>query len=316
MTPLKKLVCILLIGLTSLFIAGKIADKTYQRFWHPFFQKFDVAFKDSTYYDIVYIGNSTVHFGINPYYIDSITRLKSFNLGYGGAHIETMSMLLHGYLEQHPKPKAILLSVDYSTLTPDNDEADPCLFFYYLQNHPVAGYLTAKGYKVGLIKIMPFLKYSYFDDYNRISILYALFQQSHFEKNATIYNGFLSNTFDSIKPNNLKAEKKPLASEKNTTLFYQLLEYCKEENIRVICIIPPKFYISDDDRYSHISSVPNTIIETALAKYHIPHKRYDTKGLFQQDEFSDRWHLNTPGTKKYSIMLGHYIDSCLTYIKQ
>jgi len=316
MTPLKKLIFILLIGFTGLFIAGKIADKTYQRFWHPFFQKLDVAFKDSTYYDIIYIGNSTVHFGINPYYIDSITRLKSYNIGYGGAHIETMSMLLHGYLQHHPKPKAILLSIDYSTFTPTNDEADPCLFFYYLQNQPVADYLSAKGYKVGLIKIMPFLKYSYFDDYNRTSIFTGLFHQSPFKKHATIYNGFLSDTFDSVESANLEADKKPLADKKKATLFYQLLEYCKEENIHVICIFPPRFYISADDRYAHIGSAPDTIIETALAKYHIPFKRYDTEGLFQQDEFSDKSHLNTPGSKKYSIMLGHYIDSCLSYTKQ
>jgi hypothetical protein len=316
MAALKKILCIILIGFAVMFIIGKIADKAYIRFWHPFFQKLDVTFKDSTYYDVLYIGNSTVHFGINPYYIDNITKLKSYNLGYGGANIETMSMLFYGYLQQHPKPKTIVLSVDYSTLAPGIDEADPFLFFFYLQNQYADNYLKAKGYKTWLIKALPFLKYSYFDDYNRTSVITGLFHQSLFERNAIVYNGFLSNTNDSVNSTNLEADKKPLADKKNIVLFYQLLDYCKRENIRVICIYPPRFYISSDDRNSHLGCATDSIIQNAMVKYNIPYKRFDAEGMFQQDEFSDKIHLNKPATKRYSIMLGHYIDSCLTYIKQ
>ena len=49
MAALKKILCIITDRFWRvMFIAGKIADKAYIRFWHPFFQKLDVTFKDST----------------------------------------------------------------------------------------------------------------------------------------------------------------------------------------------------------------------------------------------------------------------------
>ena len=176
----------------------------------------------------MYIGNSTVHFGINPYYIDNITKLKSYNLGYGGANIETMSMLFYGYLQQHPKAKDRcafnrLFNTCAGTLM-------KLTFFFilsiYLQNQ-YADAITLKqiGYKVEMAdkSIAHFLKYSYFDDYNRTSVITGLFHQSLFERNAIVYNGFLSNTNDSVNSTNLEADKKPLADKKYRYCFINCL---------------------------------------------------------------------------------------------
>jgi hypothetical protein len=312
MAPLKKIIFILLLAFTGLFIAGKIADKGYHYFWEPFFEKMDIIYRDSTRYDLLYLGSSNVNFEINPYYIDSLAKTHSYNIGYGGATIETWSMLFFSYLQQHPAPKAIVLSIDYSVFFQGEDASDPFLFFYYLQNSTANQYLKEKGYKTWLIKGLPFLKFSYFDDYNRTNIITGLFGESPFKKNATVYKGYISNTNDSVKFAQLENDINSPLDKSRITLLYQLLDYCRQNRIQVICLAPPRFYLSDAERNAHLNSASGLLLENVIAKYRLPYKWYDIIGLFPSNQFSDKFHLNKPGSIRYSVMLGHYIDSCLT----
>ncbi len=311
MTPFKKLLLVVVLALAGLFIAGKIADKGYQRFWRPFYEKMDVAFKDKSNYDILFFGNSAVHFGINPYYVDSVTGLSSFNLGYGGANIVTMVMMLNGYMESHPKPKAIVFSVDHSSFWVDGEFENAFLFFDYLHNKSVNDHLKSKGYRTDLVKALPFLKYSYFDDYNRGTIIKG-FDKSPFETNAFMYNGYINNKDNSVKAVQMKAvntDRFHPSDSRYAEVFYEAIKYCKENNILLILVFPPRIYPAPPRPEQTIFL--DSMIANVVNQYQIPYRRYDYGTFFNPSHFTDNVHLNKEGGTRYSILLGKFIDSCI-----
>lgn len=311
MRATKKILLILAVVFILSFIAGKIADRGYHHFWSPFYDKLDVALEDSTYFDILYFGNSTVHFGINPYFVDSITKLSSYNLGYGGANIESIDMLLRGYLEKHNDPKAVLISLDYSSFWENGDFGNHFLYFEYLDNSAANQFLKDKGYKTAMVKYLPFLKYSYFDDYNRGTIIKG-FKESPFTKDAFIFRGFINNKSNGLQMVQMNAPEFSefhLPAKKHVDMFRNLIDFCKAKKIKVVLVFPPRIYLKP--QLSPEIYITDTIMQNTGLHYGIPFRRFDSAGTFDQSEFSDNIHLNKNGSTRYSIILGNYIDSLI-----
>ena len=311
MYTLKKIIFIISLSIICAFVTGNILDKGFHRFWQTFYDKMDVAFKDSTSYDVLFLGNSTVHFGIDPYYVDSITKSKTYNVGYGGANIKPLCAFFYGYLEVHPKPKAILISMEPSLLINNNDLSNYYLFFDYLNNKAVNNYLLQKGYPTSLIRLFPFLKYCYMDEYYKTSAIKG-FSGNPIENNSVIYKGFINNQQNSFNVKSINDEEQSnlLPDSAGISMLNQLLAYCKNKNIKVIFIFPPRMYVSKNG-YVSGTNADNTLIENIASQNNIPYKRYNVPGLFMPSEFSDEIHLNRKGSVHYSICVGEYIDSVL-----
>jgi hypothetical protein len=311
MSPAKRIFVVVVLSVAGLFICGIMADKGYRRFWKPFFEKMDVAFKGEEKIDILFFGNSAVHFGINPYYVDSITGVSSYNFGYGGANIVTMSMMLRGYMETHPKPKAVVFSVDHSSFWEKGEFDNHHLFFYYVNNKAVDQHLKEKGYRTWIIKIFPFLKYSYFDDYNRGTIVQGL-KGSPFEKNSVTYKGFINTNESHLQFARLDADV-PLelhrSSNRHAQLFHETIEYCRTNGIQMILVFPPRLYPKPPTLQQTIFM--DTMLTRTVSTYNLPYRRYDDTFQFKPYHFSDNIHLNKDGATRYSVMIGSYIDSCL-----
>jgi hypothetical protein len=312
MKPFKKIAAVILLALACCFLLGGIADKGYHRFYRPFFDKLDISLKDTTHYNVVFLGNSTVHFGINPFYVDSITKVKTFNLGYAGANIESITALFYGYLSAHPKPDAIVLSIESNMLREDNDYAAYFLFFNYLDNKSIRNYLENKGYHLGLPGVFPFLKYSYFDDYNRTCIVQG-FSKSPMENKAVVYKGFINNLPGIFRPDamdttEIKANELP--DKKGLAALCTLLNYCQQQHIKVLFVFPPRIYATKNGDVSGTEQT-DTLVQHIALRYQMPYERFNVPGLFRLDEFSDMGHLNNNGATHYSICVGQYIDSVL-----
>jgi hypothetical protein len=309
MSPFKKIICVVLLAAAGCFLAGSVADRAYHRYMHVFFDKLDIAFKDSTNYDVVFIGNSTVHFGIDPYYVDSVTHLNTFNLGYGGANIQSMSALFDGYLEAHPKPKAIVLSIEEATVAAD-DRAGYFLFFNYVQNASINHYLGHKGYHTGLVSVFPFLKYSYADEYNRSAIIKSFYNKP-IQEDAIAYKGFINNMQNIFGADaGIAIDGAHLTDRSSFAALYSLVNYCKANDIKVLFVFPPRIY-KINGVYTAGTNTPDTLAANTAAHFDMPYQRFDVPGSFQLNEFADENHLNSKGATHYSICTGQYIDSAL-----
>ncbi|MEO6404035.1 MAG: hypothetical protein ABIY51_09275 [Ferruginibacter sp.] len=310
MNPLRKILFICLASMLLLIFASFVFDRGYRNFWKPFYDKTDVAFLGKTNYEVLFFGNSTVHFGINPYYVDSVSKLSSYNLGIGGANITVMNALLMGYLENHLPPKIIFYSMNYSTFG-KADNSNYFLFFDYLENKYAATYLRQKKVNVGLIKVFPFLKWSYFDDYNRANII-AGFAGSPFIKNAIIYNGFINNTNDSIRKfdfNTVMMASGSQIEEQNVALLNDIISTCKKKRIKLVFLFAPEIKDASDFTQENLR-VDSFINKTSIVN-NIRYKRFDDSTFFPLYQFHDKWHLNKSGTELYSIMLGSFVNEIL-----
>ena len=127
---LKRLLFIVIIVWLAGYTGGCLFDYLYKKRWAVmFFDKTEELIHGKNNYDILFLGNSRVHFGINPYYIDSITGVKSYNFGNGGADAQTIMLVSDIYLQYHNAPVLVVISVDMSALTKREILKT---YFYYL----------------------------------------------------------------------------------------------------------------------------------------------------------------------------------------
>ena len=100
---LKRLLIVSIITCTVAYLTGWFFDHMYRKRWSTlFFEKTEALIRSKTNYDIILLGNSKVHFGINPYYVDSVTKLNSYNFGYGGSDMQDIMLTTNVYLQNHP----------------------------------------------------------------------------------------------------------------------------------------------------------------------------------------------------------------------
>lgn len=309
---MKKILIILLSLIASLLLAGKLLDNCYKKFWNPFFDKLDVVIKDKTYYDGIYLGNSKVHFGINPYYIDSATFLKTYNAGMAGAPMTEINFLLKTYLQKHPAPIFVVLSIDYSSLMfRGGFFRNPCYYLFFTQNSTVNSKLQDLHYHTTLYKMLPILKYTAFDDFNKFSIAETLKGNGIIKPGAVVYKGFINNKTNNFDRANIKQDSQ--SDTINNTclqLFEECLQLIKEKNAVAILVHPPSFN-HRNERKSSVKIKIDSMLSLLADKYSARVLHYDNDTSFTNDLFTDGSHLNLEGTILYSKKLGADIKATL-----
>ncbi len=306
---MKKIITILLFLILINIILGNLMEHGYKKYWEPLFDKLDVVFRDSSQYDIVFLGDSRTHFGINPYYIDSITKLKSFNAGMGGANIKEMYFLAEAWLKQHKAPSLFVVSVGYSgILELEKTFENPSLYFFYTSNQVANKYLTTSQYHTSLFSTFPFLKYTAFDDYNKICILRSYRGDRLLRPGGVAYKGFINNNINMNGGLNIGKETKQNYQE-GIEMYKSLLNLLVENNCKVLILYPPIAPNVKIKMNIPIYKTIDTLLNNMAYSKKIPIIRFDTDTSFHANLFGDIWHLNLEGTKVYSIKIADDIQS-------
>ncbi|MBI2731362.1 MAG: hypothetical protein HYX40_11550 [Sphingobacteriales bacterium] len=277
----------------------------------------DTILNGTVEYDAVYIGNSRTHFGINPFYIDSITGFKSFNLGQGGSDAEEMLLYSALYLKSHKPPKFAVLTLDGSTVIKHNRLKDRYWNLFLLKNDTINMYMSKAGFNTTLIKYLPFLKYAYFDEYSRSSIFLKELYIPRFDHN--LYNGF-ANTHQTITSDTTNwfkkqifnpLDEKPADEKVNDTAVRNLkkiIALFKTSGTNVIIVYPPGIKSTDEKRINYGIAV-DSVYSNMSKEFNIPIFDVNKRYSFPQKYFSDVSHLNEPGTRIFSRFIGQYLDS-------
>jgi hypothetical protein len=293
------------------YVTGKIFDHVYRKRWSAlYFEKSDALIKDTTAYDVIFIGNSRVHFGINPYYVDSVLRLNTYNFGNGGADAEDMALTASVYLQKHRAPKLTVISLDKGILTKSEILKTRFYYLFYLQNDTINKYMRRAGLLTPLIKVLPFTKYSFFDEYNRTSLFVKGKQYPVFNHN--IYKGFL-NIHRNRNAAALYNMKEGNGRVWDTAVNYlrNIITMMQAKGSVVVFVSPPEKNAAQHKETALVKFTDS--IFTALAnEYHLQHFHFENDLLFTDDYFTDEIHLNEPGTRVYSIQLADCIKSILT----
>lgn len=310
MMYLKRLLLVTIVAGSVAFAAGLLMDNIYKKRWDTlWFKKTDDLLKTNTNYDIIFLGNSRVHFGINPYYIDSVTKLNSYNFGFGGADAEEFLLTTTLYLQNHPAPKITILSLDAGALTENEILKTRYHYLFYLNNDSLKKFMNRAGFLTTLIKYFPFTKYSFFDEYNRTSLFVKGKTYPVFDHN--IYKGFLNihpsinsqpAALYNVKSGGDKISKAAIGYFKNTVSLLQ------QKGSRVVFIWPP---VKSDslNEGSSINKTADSLFNAIALQYGVTQFHFEKDSIYKDTYFVDAIHFNEPGTRIYSIKLADSIKS-------
>lgn len=309
---MKKIFVITILVILFTFLLGKFLDYRYKKFWRPVFNKLDVTFKDTTYYDGIYVGNSRVHFGINPYYTDSITGLNSYNEGMIGASINEIYFLTAAYLSHHKTPKYAAIAIGYADILQSyRPFENPCYYLYYLDDTMDNRILEQQHYHTALFKMMPILKYTAFDDFNKLTIWKNLNGEAMLKPGGIEYRGYMNNSKNVFQTvNQERAMKEDTSFQKGIYKCEELIKLLKKNNCLPILIYAPVLDI-DQVRKNKVFIKIDSAISKLSSTYDAPILHYDTGNDFSKEMFGDQWHLNIDGSILFSKKLGADIRNIL-----
>ena len=313
----KKLFIALLVSLGLCYVTGAYFDKRYKKnFATLFFNSTDTILDQSKKYDIILLGNSRVHFGLNPFYIDSITGLSSYNFGIGGSDAAMLSLNTSLYLQNHPPPAYAIIGSDISLLTDNKAIQSQCHYLFYLSNDSV--YSTLRHYNASLLiaRYLPFLKYSFFDAYNRAFIFREKPEFERFEHN--VYKGFINPHHagqQSPLINFIATGQKEILSQASIDMMKQTIKQLKAAGTRIIIVSPPlKTGISKEARGKFAEA--DAVFKNIAAENAALFVNMNNMQPSQNNYFTDDLHLNEPGTKIFSRQVGMMIDSLVKGLKK
>lgn len=289
---------------------GYIMDMKYKKYWWPFFEKIDVLVKDSSYYDGIFLGDSRVHFGINPKQVDSITGFKTYNMGMGGTPIKEIAYTVENYLKKHPAPKFAVISVGYSgILESKKDFYNPCYYFFYSSDSLTNVRLINSGYHTSLFKIFPFLKYTAFDDFNKLSIAQNIQGKTILKPRGVAYKGFINNAINTFNINNAEDNNpQDTAVTAGLAIFKKVITTLQSAKTNILLVYPPEADFGKKPRTLVESKLDTAIVQIAKT-YNCPLYFFDRDSSFNDNYFTDAWHLNLRGTILYSQKIATMIKA-------
>jgi hypothetical protein len=217
------------------------------------------------------------------------------------------------YLQRHKAPGMVVISLDMSALTKREILKTYFYYLYYLDNDTISNNMKQVGFNAGLIKCFPFTKYAFFDEYNRTSLFVKGTPFPLFDHN--IYKGFINihQHAGSAMPGlyNTKSDSTSFVLW-DTAVYYlrKTITSLQRNGTTVVLITPPEkkasFRRSEKMPFKKIS---DSVYRVLAEEYHLKYFHFENSELFSDDLFSDETHLNEPGTKVYSRMLGDSIKT-------
>jgi len=320
---MKKILIIIFCIWAAMFITGLALDRQYKIYWRPVFEKFDGVFKDSTGRDIVLEGDSRVHLGINPYYIDSVTGLNSFNSGLGGASVDEMYLLTRSWLKNHRVPKLFVVSINYAGMRANRKLLEnPCYYLFYSSDPLVSDLLDSAHFHTALFRLFPMLKYTVFDEYNKVSIIRSLKGDRFLLPGGISYKGFFNNAAgtsfrDDPNASYIDTPNTTRASfETGLNKFGQLLEMIHSSGSRCFIVYPPCYNYKRIHNNIPLCDYLDEKIAGFAGNYNDPVIHYDTDSSFTPGCFQDPWHLNIFGSVIYSKKMSEDIKRIFPDIVQ
>ncbi|HSZ71447.1 MAG TPA: hypothetical protein VK750_02145 [Cytophagaceae bacterium] len=264
-------------------------------------------------FDVLFLGSSKTHTGINPYYVDSVAGCNSYNLGIEGGRINEFKIIWDAYLQNHPKPKLLILSVNLFEFDLRRGFFNHTQYFPYLENNVISKGLDEYGHRTSLHRFLPFLRMSDYDDYTRNNCIKGMMHQTEIDAGNFQYKGFLSNGKKTIHSSlQLPPKEDAVVSTGSVELLKEMIEACKKDSIKVLLVYLPE--------YKHLirNNTPNA--EAVLKRfqeisdtYQVKFLRHDALELCQDTKlFANAGHLNTAGSIVYSKYLGEVVNNELS----
>ncbi len=296
MRVIKNIILIFLIAAAVLFILNLFYQKGYRKYYSHETERISVLLDNRFYSDILFIGSSRTHVHNNPKVVDSITHLSSYNFGVEGGNIIEMNLWLQVYLQNHNKPKMVVLDLPaFAFDTYHKKFYNPTIYFPYLDNDII--FSTLLKYKqIGLYKYVPFLKFIEINDYDKSNAIKGLLGKHDKLSDSYTYRGFVENPIGKV-PHDTTAYKISEEAKEYLNIF---IDTCKKKNIQIVISYSPEYYDTD---YRNMKSFFELVNEVSN-KRQVPFWDYRNSELCRDSTlFANPGHLNKFGANLFSAVL-------------
>lgn len=311
---------ILITYCVALIIQG-LSDYGLKRNSNSIYEDWNSILKGKVNAKIVINGSSRGCVSYDTRVIDSITKLKSHNLGFnaGGYKLQQEKFLM--YLERNTAPKIIIQSIDLTHFNENNIIPDEHQFIPFISDLSINQFLLKYDEKYNYLNYIPLLKYNQNFKLLKEGIL------SNFIKSEPKYfvvSGFTPKDKKfKLDDHNLKKldsyiENQDLLDDKIKNKLSLVENYYKQ-----ILLKNPKtilFFVWAPENKERLTDKYKPIYETLKNRLKLLESQ--NKNIYfldfsndvisnSNDYFYDSFHLNKTGAKEFSIKLSNKINTIL-----
>ena len=305
MKPIPRILVVLFLAFIFCEISFRFIKRGLLKYNNHSTARLTEILEKNTHYDILFIGSSRTHTTINPKLIDSICKVSSYNAGIDGGNLFEFRMTYEAFLQNHPSPKLLVLTIDLSSFNLQRKFFNYTQYFPFLNNKIVDSALSHNGHNTLPQKIIPFLGITDFDDYSRGNAIKGLTGKGGTRIGGDCqYKGYLSNTDKSISLKDTSKTTFQIAvSGEAIKDLEHILEICKKNNTKIIFTYAPEFNFELQKHTSNSKQILAMISQIAKEN-NLKYLRHDSLNICRNPKlFASVGHVNTKGAEEYSKIL-------------
>ena len=305
MKPLKRVLLIVIISISICqitFLLFRYGSKKYGSHKH---ERLNELLQNNTHHDLILVGSSIVHCGMNPRIIDSICNISTYNAGVEGGNLLEFKMIFDAYLVNHPPPNYLMLTLDLTSFSLDRKFFNHLDYYPFLSNKVVDRVLCNNGHETALVKILPFIELIEYDEEMRSRCVKGLLDKNEIMPGQIEYKGFLTHSmkfhYDNPKINSYFTDE--IVSDGSLNLFQAIRDTCNTRNIMMIINFPPVYQKEGQNNIINSGKIYKMICSLAN-DYKIDFLDHNKLDICTDSSlFVDFTHLNTDGADLYSVIL-------------
>lgn len=259
-------------------------------------------------------GNSHTFFGLNPAYFQQ----NVFNLANVSQNIYFDQLLFEKYVDELPNLEFIVLSVEYSSLSQQDNTSEDVWrkYFYEAQmdlDVPIVSDFNPRKYSLALTRRFNVTK-DYFKTYLEEGTLVTADEKGW----ATNYEGQIDYSIEKLgEIVAAKHEDGLLDFSKNEKRLQEIIQMCKKRGIKVLIVNMPvtKAYFShiNKEKWYKITQICQKLAEEHQNVVYLPLFKNEK---FELSDFYDADHLNHSGAEKASGIVNQELFLMQNFLKQ
>lgn len=302
---LYKILFFAIIAYPVLFVIQFLFDSGLRSLKHNgTYGTWNLIFDGDMNIDVAVLGNSRAMVHINPVTIESVTGMKSYNMGMDGTGLFLQRTMWLSYIKNNTQPKYVIQNIDLLAMGRNHQLFEKFQYIPYYQHDDVFSLIKEIDPRVKIEKIVPLLKYQ-----GALVLYQKVFQSRANEKK----KGFLGHDLEwkdyhtvfatQVKENRIKDV--PFKITNNESLR-MLIDDCKERGIHLIFVYTPIYYemtqilTQQEEFVSYFTQLANEDEDIEFWDYSLmPNLSYD------RQYFYNATHLNYKGAAILSDSVAH-----------
>lgn len=269
------------------------------------FANWNQIYNDSTNYDLVINGSSRAWVQYDPFIIDSILHINSYNLGIDGSPINRQIIKYQKYCDLHKAPNTLIQNIDLGTMAIRYGYEREQIFPYFFYDRDLRKDFDQYENFSFMEKYFPCYRYLGYEDV----ILEAFFNDNEGHYFDFIHKGYKGHDrawdgSELVKQGNIEC-----ACDTNAIkIFVDFLDKVTLEGTKVLFVYAPVYHevrtkmINEHQMYK--------MYDTIAVRFNIPILDYNDIPLcYDTTYFYNGTHLNRIGAESFTIQLAHDIDS-------